>query len=130
MAVRQKTSAPLWERIAIFAFGVVFVSLLIGIAVALPNPTSAQYTTFRIALALAAAGVAALIPGFIEVKAGGTKTLIRAGGAAAVFVIVYFFSPAALEQSGLVTACGGVAAGRDIRGSTVIVTNAGTVDCK
>jgi hypothetical protein len=44
-------------------------------------------------LALAAAGVAAFIPGFIEVD---VKNWVRAGGAIAVFVVVYFFSPANL----------------------------------
>jgi hypothetical protein len=47
-------------------------------------------------LALAAAGVAALIPGFIDVK---YKGLIRAGGALAVFVVVFFLPPAALVTS-------------------------------
>lgn len=44
-------------------------------------------------LALAAGGIAATIPGFIDVRVGAA---IRAGGALAVFVVVYFFSPANL----------------------------------
>jgi hypothetical protein len=87
------SSAPIWERIAIFIFGVSFVISLLAIAVFFPYPAPFQYTVFRIVLALAAAGVAALIPGFIEVS---YRTAVRAGGALAVFVIVYFFSPAAL----------------------------------
>lgn len=76
-----------------FAFGAVLIAVLLGIAFAAPNPTSFQYTVFRIVLALAAAGVAAMIPGFLNVEVG---TAIRASGAIAVFVIVYFFSPAAI----------------------------------
>jgi hypothetical protein len=81
------------ERIAIFVFGTIFVVALIGLAVIVPEPKPFQYTVFRIVLALAAAGVAALVPGFIQVQ---HRDAIRAGGALAVFVIVYFFSPAAL----------------------------------
>jgi hypothetical protein len=69
------------------------VAVLIVVAIAVPNPTGFQYTVFRIVLALAAGGVAAMIPGFLQVK---VSTFIRAGGALAVFVIVYFYSPAAL----------------------------------
>jgi len=85
--------SPTWEKVSIFVFGVVFITLLVGISLFLPNPTDFQYTTLRIVLALAAAGIAALVPGFIEVQ---YKQIIRAGGAIAVFVIVYFFSPATL----------------------------------
>jgi len=81
------------ERIAIFIFGVAFVLTLLALAIKFPEPTPFQYTVFRIVLALAAAGVAALIPGFIQVQ---YRDAIRAGGALAVFVIVYFFSPASL----------------------------------
>jgi len=91
--VGGRVRVPLWERIAIFAFGAIFVVALLLLAVVFPKPTPFQYTVFRIVLALAAAGVATLVPGIIEVK---YKTIIRAGGALAVFVIVYFFGPAIL----------------------------------
>ena len=83
------------ERIAAFVFGVVFVSVILAIALSLPEPSNFQYTVFRIVLALAAAGVAAMIPGFIAVE---VNTVVRAGGAIAVFVIVYFSSPAELVR--------------------------------
>jgi len=81
------------QRRAAFAFGVVFVVVLLALAVAIPSPTPFQYTVFRVVLALAAAGVAAMVPGFLEVEVAGW---IRAGGALAVFVVVYFYNPAAL----------------------------------
>ena len=79
-----------------FAFGLLFVIVLLGLALAIPSPTDFQYTVFRIVLALAAAGVAAMLPGFlsVDISAG-----IRAGGALAVFIIVYFFSPAQMVLS-------------------------------
>ena len=85
------------ERLAVFAFGVVFVVVMLVLAVAIPNPTPTQYDTFKIVLALAAAGVAAFIPGFLEVTVPGW---IRAGGALAVFVLVFTKSPATLVVSG------------------------------
>jgi hypothetical protein len=79
--------------IAVFAFGVVFIVTLLVLAIAFPEPTPFQYTVFRIVLALAAAGVAALIPGFMELN---IAAWLKAGGAMAVFAIVYFYSPAQL----------------------------------
>jgi len=87
---------PFWERIAIFGFGVAFTAALLAVALFLPNPTDFQYTIVRIILALSAAGVAALIPGFIDVQ---YRQLVRAGGAMAVFVVVFFFSPASLVSN-------------------------------
>src|ERR1700732_2507139 len=97
VAVRGQIKVPLWERIATFASGTTFVGALLLLAVLFPEPTPFQYTVFRIVLALAAAGFVAFVPGFIEVRYEVKhKTLIRAGGAFAVLVIVYFFSPAGL----------------------------------
>lgn len=81
------------ERHLAFAFGVVFVVVLLVLATLVPNPTPFQYTVFRIVLALAAGGVAAMIPGFLTIN---VPNFLRAGGALAVFVIVYFYSPAQL----------------------------------
>jgi hypothetical protein len=83
------------EKKLAYIFGVVFVVMLLAVALFVPNPTAFQYTVFRIVLALAAAGVAAMIPGFLEVT---ISTWLRAGGALAIFVIVYFYAPAALAQ--------------------------------
>lgn len=79
-----------WEKIAVFAFGVVFITALLIIS--LFKELNAQaYTTIRIIMALAVAGVGVCIPGFLDVQ---LKGFVRAGGAMALFVIVYFFSPA------------------------------------
>ena len=83
----------LGPRMAVFMFGIAFVITLLVLAVKFPKPTPFQYVVFRIVLALAAAGIAAFIPGFLDVK---LSTFLRAGGAFAVFAIVYFFSPAKL----------------------------------
>jgi hypothetical protein len=84
---------PVWERVATFAIGIVFVATLLAIALSVPNPTDFQIFTFRVVLALAAAALGALIPGFIDVRFRGW---LRAGGAIALFVIVYMINPPAL----------------------------------
>ena len=78
------------QQILAYIFGVVFLITIIVIAFRVPEPTSFQYVVFRVTLALAAAGVVAMIPGFINVQ---VSTLVRAGGAVAVFVIVYLIHP-------------------------------------
>lgn len=85
------------QVIVAFSFGIAFVIVLMVVAFVFPRPTSFQYNVFRIILSLAAAGVAAMIPGFINVELNkSSEFIIRAGGALAVFVIVYFFNPANL----------------------------------
>jgi hypothetical protein len=83
------------EKIAIFAFGVSFLSIILVLVVLIPTPTTAQFFAFRLTLALSAAGIGALLPGFLRLEVslplqGG----IRAGGALAMFASVWFVNPA------------------------------------
>ena len=83
--------AETWEKVLSFIFGVVFVSVMLTVAVFIPNPTPFQQWLFRVVLALAAAGVGAVVPGMINVEWKDPK--IRAAGAFALFVIVYLLNP-------------------------------------
>jgi hypothetical protein len=86
-------------KLLAFFFGLCFVAAALVLAICFPDPTAFQYTVFRIVLALAAAGVAGVIPGMIRLKVQpGTALLIHAGGALAVFVMVYLLAPAALTK--------------------------------
>jgi hypothetical protein len=78
-----------------FVFGVVFLALMLAFSIFFPNPTGWQIKIWITTLALAAAGIGAVLPGFLEVK---YKSVIRATGALALFVIVYLFQPA-IERS-------------------------------
>lgn len=83
-----------------FAFGVVFLAAILAIVILIPSPTDDQMNIFRIVIALAAGGVAATIPGLLKLKMGQGKVFnLTAGGAMAVFVIVYFFDPASRLKS-------------------------------
>lgn len=106
----RRTKAPPEDRLAqllatlearskllAFFFGLCFVTIVLVLAIWFPNPTAFQYTVFRITLALAAAGIAGVIPGMIRLKMQpGALLMIHAGGALAVFVMVYLLAPAAL----------------------------------
>lgn len=82
------------ERYCAFTIGVLFVAALLAINIWIPNPSPTQATTFRIVLALAGAGFGAFIPGFLNVSVGN---FARAGGALAIFLIVYFWDPASRQ---------------------------------
>ena len=82
-----------WEKVSIFAFGIVFVVVLLLIAVFIPSPTEFQLFVFRVVLALSAAAIAALVPGFLHIQSHVFRNTIRASGAVAVFVIVYLINP-------------------------------------
>ncbi|MCB1176391.1 MAG: hypothetical protein KDK36_02320 [Leptospiraceae bacterium] len=76
-----------------FIAGLVLLIILLVTIFFIKDPSPFQYLVFRVIIALSAAGLAALLPGFLSVE---TKGGIKAGGALGVFVIVYFFSPAEL----------------------------------
>jgi tetratricopeptide (TPR) repeat protein len=96
-----------------FIFGVVFLLISLTFAIVafyLPKPANPEVVgnflyVMQVVLAISASGVAAVIPGFLSVsvqkKLGKSGTLgIRAGGAIAVFVLVFVISPKsiALDQ--------------------------------
>lgn len=85
------------ERIAVFVFGVTFIGALLVLAIMFPTPTAWQYQLFRVVLALAAAGTAAMIPGSIDFTVPGW---VKAGGPLAVFALLMYKSPAELIVPG------------------------------
>jgi hypothetical protein len=80
--------APDWEKITLFAFGSFFFIVLLAIALLDRNPSKSSWYIYLWILALAAGGVAALLPGAVNVN---LKPGIRASGALAVAVLVFFF---------------------------------------
>jgi hypothetical protein len=74
-----------------FAFGAVFIISILVFTAVVKNPSPTEIWTYRIILALAAAGVAAVLPGFIDIK---YKGFVQAGGAIGVFVLILVAFPA------------------------------------
>ena len=78
-----------------FVFGCVASAAVLWLAFKGQNLSDQQFEILRIVLALAGGGVGAVIPGFLDVSVkASTKVALRAGGALAVFVVLYFWSPA------------------------------------
>jgi len=94
--VEKMKSTPKWQLIAGLSVGVFFALIVLFLAVAIPHPTDTQFFIFRATFAIALAGVAAIIPGLLNVEGKYKSFAIRATGAIAVFVIVWFTNPPAL----------------------------------
>ena len=82
-----------WEKIAGLFFGVAFIAMLSVISIYIPEPTPTQYAVFKTILALCAAAIGGILAGTIEVNGTAQKWKVKAGGALALFVIVFFFTP-------------------------------------
>ncbi len=95
------TQRPGWLEVALaFLFGCLALVAVLWLAFANASLTGPQFEILRIVLALAGGGVAAVIPGLLDLQMNtGTKATVRAGGALAVFVILYFWSPAHWQQA-------------------------------
>lgn len=85
------------DKILAFAFGASFALIMLFIAYKDRQPTPIGILIYRVVLALVAAGIGAVIPGMIDVN---VNPVIRAGGAIALFVIVFWFNPPNLVTSG------------------------------
>jgi len=93
-AAEQAAPQPTWERAAVFGFGVLFCAVLAYAGLRTQPIGSQQFFFLRVLSAISAAGVAALVPGFIKVDIkSGTRLAVSAGGAMAVFLIIYLVNP-------------------------------------
>ena len=81
-------SSRAWEKVTLFAFGTAFFTVLIAIALLDKHPSKSSWYVYTCVLAMAAGGVGALLPGAINVN---LHPGIRAGGAIAIFVLVFFY---------------------------------------
>lgn len=85
--VERRVAEPFWQLVTIFVFGVVFISVILVVAIWVPNPVAFQKLVFGLVAALAAAGIAALIPGRFGFA---TPAGVKAIGAIAVFGAVFY----------------------------------------
>jgi hypothetical protein len=78
-----------------FAFGCMFVTVVLALAFMGGSLDDRRFEILRIVLALAGGGVGGVIPGFLDLNMkASSKRALRAGGGLAVFVVLYFWSPA------------------------------------
>ena len=93
---KMNTRYANWEKVFMAASGVFFLLILLAIAIWVKDFNNLNILIFRTVLALVGAAFAAVaIPGLLEIKTG----VVRATGAAAVFVAIYFSNPPALVQN-------------------------------
>lgn len=95
-AAQQSSSRyELLQLILAFCFGVVFCGILAYAALSsTPINDPAKFFFLRLLAALSAAGVAAVIPGMLNIDIGqGTLVVVRGAGALAVFALVYLVNP-------------------------------------
>ncbi|MCJ7764539.1 MAG: hypothetical protein MUP09_01185 [Thiovulaceae bacterium] len=81
------------QRIASFAFGIVFILAILALALFVPDPTPFQYLAFRIVLSLALAAAVVTLTGFTKVTVSNWTSAV---GALALFATAYFYNPTSL----------------------------------
>lgn len=89
---RRMTGIDLKYRLIAGAIGIVGLIGMVWLAIAMPDPTPSQLSTFRLVRALCGGAVVGALAGTLKV-AGTVKWLtIQATSAVAAVVIFYFFS--------------------------------------
>lgn len=91
-------SLPTWHLVAAISIGAGFMLILLVLAVMIPNPTEAQMKIFWPILAVAVASFGSILPGFLEIHSRIKAFSVSAGGALAIFFIVWKVTPAILEH--------------------------------
>jgi hypothetical protein len=100
MAVYAGRQIGKLEIVLAFVFGCLALAAVLWLGFRSDSVNDQQFEILRIVLALAGGGVGAVIPGFLDIKMkAGTRFALRAGGALAVFVVLYFWSPAHWQPS-------------------------------
>jgi hypothetical protein len=97
----QKT--PKWQTITSVAIGLIAVITVLVLSVIIPEPTEWQGFVFRGCFALGLAAVAVIVPGFLnvdaQVRGAGNYFKIVAGGAIAIFVIIWLINPPSIQSA-------------------------------
>ena len=119
-ATRRTTSsrAPLqFDRIAATCAALVVVGLAVFLLVRNEEIADPRlFFVLRVVVSFATALLGATIPGFLEIGWSGRGLAIRAGGALALFVLTFLYTPDLVTKQGqgvhvTISAPGGVAAG-------------------
>src|SRR5258705_7000157 len=86
----EEESIPVSSSKNAMWLGIGLTVTILLLVIFIPCPSASQYFVFRIIIALAAAGLAAVIPGIFKVNLTNGVT---AGGAMGIFAVVFFFAP-------------------------------------
>ncbi|EBQ0177350.1 hypothetical protein AXN64_21110 [Salmonella enterica subsp. enterica] len=91
--VGNMKETPKWQLVVGLIIGVFFSLMVLVLAMVIPNPTPTQFFIFRGVFSVALSAVSAIIPGFLNVESRFQQFSIRATGAIAIFIIVWFLNP-------------------------------------
>src|SRR5262245_43677590 len=126
----SQADAPV-ERIAATCAALVIVGLVVFLLIRNEEIADSRlFFALRLVLSFGAAVLGATIPGFLSVGWSAGGLTVRAGGALALFVLTFVYTPdLATKTDGQVTvnAPGGVAAGQ-IKGSPITINNKSPID--
>jgi hypothetical protein len=115
-----------FDRIAAVCAALVIVGLVVFLLIRNEEIADPRlFFALRVVLSFGAAVLGATIPGFLAVGWSGSGLTVRAGGALALFVLTYLYTPDLVTKQGpggqnTISAPGGVAADRIDR-STITV---------
>jgi hypothetical protein len=122
---RNQPTLP-FDRVAATFAALVIIALAVFLLIRnQPFADPKLFFVLRVVLSFSAATLGATIPGFLNVEWSGGGLAVRAGGALALFVLTFIYTPDLVtnqDQGGQVTisAPGGVAAG-SIKGSPITI---------
>lgn len=90
----SRVNSQQMQIIAAFTFGIIFVSVILFLVFYTPHLDSNKMWVVHVVMSLAAAGVAAVLPGFIDLQGRLpwlNMTAVRTGGALAIFCLVFLY---------------------------------------
>jgi hypothetical protein len=130
LAAMPSKSAPRtglqFDRVAATLAALVVVGLAVFLLVRNePIADPKLFFVMRVVMSFSAATLGATIPGFLDIRWTGSGLAIRAGGALALFVLTFVYTPDVLSDQGgkppiIVNAPGGVGA-QSITGSPITI---------
>lgn len=101
-AVSDKKKVPIWQLMTSVSIGVLALITSVAIAFLVSEPSATQEFILRGLFAISLASIASIIPGFINVETGARGAAayfgIYAGGAIAIFVLIWMFNPPKIEE--------------------------------
>lgn len=80
-------------EIVLLSLGILLIGVGLVLALIRPNPTPFQLWAFRVVMSLGAACLGSILPGFVELDGKLGELVIRAGGAIALFLLLYLVNP-------------------------------------
>jgi hypothetical protein len=126
MPVAARLLGLQFDRVAATLAALVVVGLAVFLLVRnQPIADPKLFFVLRVVLSFSAATLGATIPGFLDIRWTGSGLALRAGGALALFVLTFVYTPDVLsDQTGkaktMISAPGGVAS-QSITGSPITI---------